>query len=161
MTDLLIYTRSYSGRHQRSKTAGCSPYRETRGIRPHPSDSQHLDYHINSIRLVGIFILDLFLPLTAPLGPQLQSILRINDDESALCQWPSTRSSAGEEDRLEHGANQVVVGQRGATFRDCCEIAGKGGSWDGLFPSIPRPPQHRDRPQSSRLWFGCPKAYSY
>lgn len=161
MTDMLIYTRSYSGRHQRSKTAGCSPYRETRGIRPHPSDSQHLDHHINSIRLVVIFILDLFFPLTAPLSPQLQSFLRINDDESALCQRPSTRSSAGEEDRLEHGANQVVVGERSATFRDCCEIAGKGGSSDSLFPPIPHPPPNHDRPQSSRLWPRCPKVYNY
>lgn len=157
---MLIYTRSYSGRHQRSKTAGCSPYRETGGIRPHPSDSQHLDHDINSIRLVLIFILDLFFPLTAPLGPQLQSFLGINDDESALCERPGTRSSAGEEDRLEHGANQVVVGQRGATFRDCCEIVGKGGSSDGLSPSIPHPPhppQTYDRLQSSRLWPGIRK----
>jgi hypothetical protein len=148
MIDMLIYTRSYSGRHQRSKTAGCS-------------DSQHVDHHINSIRLVVIFILDLFFPLTAPLGPQLQSFLGINDDESALCERPGTRSSAGEEDRLEHGANQMVVGQRGTTIRDCCEIAGKGGSSDGLFPSITHPPQNHDRPQSSRSWLRCPKAYNY
>jgi len=157
MTDMLIYTRSYSGRHQRSKTAGCSPYRETGGIRPHPSDSQHPDHDINSIRLVVIFILDLFFPLTAPLGPQLQSFLGINDDESALCERPGTRSSAGEEDRLEHGANQLVVGQRGATFRDCREIVGKGGLSDGLFSSIPHPPQNYDRLQSSRLWPGIRK----